>query len=490
MKRLSHRAAIGYGIDLSADHVTIVKGSSARGKVEHAVILDLPRSERGLPLSAPGGTLPGVAQAIAKDAEAGRAAAASCMAVHESFTRWLRTPLSSVNKARKVLPSLLDIQLPFPLETCVYHVLQFRRAAGAKRGPVDALAVAARAQDVAARLELLRESGLDPERLDHEGLALWTQGLREFPIERDAVRVVAFIGHDHSALVFGRGPDFQAAHSVRLGLRDFSPENAAALAPFAQRVRQALRAELPEGGEQAVQWVWAGPGADRPELLDALRAALGELENARFLSPRDPSSFLARALATRAVDAGPLSCNFRTGRLAHPLEGRRERAAEARAVASVLAAGLLLCALNGGWRWFLGYRMNQAQAAASETARRLAQMARIPKGQEVLVAQRAIEERAALTTPFLRAFERPLTSPITEILRVSREKGILLESLSMRADSATLAGSADDWNRCEALAELLREHGYSASVERQDAGTDERVHFTVKSSRPEGGPAR
>jgi Tfp pilus assembly PilM family ATPase len=483
VKGSSHRAATGYGIDLSADHVTVVQVSSVRGKIDHAVILDEPRS-------APGGTLPSVADAIAKDTETGGAAAAACMAVHESFTRWLQTPLVSIAKARKVLPSLLDIQLPFPLETCVYHVLQFRRAAGAKAGAVDALAAAARTQDVTARLESLRQSGLDPERIDHEGLALWSQALREFPVERDALRVVAFIGHDHSSFVFGRGPDFQAAHSVRFGLRDVVSGTADATTQLAQRARQAVRTLLPDSAEQAVQWIWTGPGVERADVLDAIRAALGELGTARFLTPAEPASFLARALAVRAVEADSLSCNFRTGALAHALEGRRALAAEARAATAILAAGLLLCALNGGWQWFLGRRMDQVQLAVNETARSLAKMDRIPKGQEVLVARRAIEDRAAMTLPFLHAFEPPLTSVITDTLRAAREKRITLESLSLRVDSAALTGSAEDWNHCEALAELLRERGYSASVERQDAGNDERVHFAIKSSRTDGGAGR
>jgi hypothetical protein len=482
LKGLPHRSATGYGIDLSAGRVTIVRASCARGRVETTVVLDEP-------LSAPGGTLPSVAAALAKDVERG-AAAAACLPAHESFTRWLQTPLSSLSKARKVLPSLLDIQLPFPLESCVYHFPQCRRVEGAKGGAVDALAVAARTQDVAARLELLRQAGLDPERLDHEGIALWTQSLREMPIERESFRTVACVGEDHVALVFGRGTDFRAAHSVRLGLRDLPAGDAAALAPLVQRVRQAVRAQWPEAGGEAAQWVWAGPGAERPDVLEAVRDALAESGPVTFLSHRDPGSFLARALAVRAATAEPLPCNFRTGDLAHPIEARRRERAAARTALLLLAAGLALGAMNGGWRWLLARRMDRVQAAVGEAARGLAGMSRIPRGQEVLVAQRAIEERAGLTAPFLQAFHPPLASLVGDLLAEAREQGIALETLSIRADSATLGGTAGDWNRCEKLAELLRVRGYSASVDRQDAGSDERVHFTIRSSRPEGGPPR
>lgn len=38
-----------------------------------------------------------------------------CLLQRESFTRWLTVPLAAAAKARRVLPSLLDIELPFSL---------------------------------------------------------------------------------------------------------------------------------------------------------------------------------------------------------------------------------------------------------------------------------------------------------------------------------------------------------------------------------------
>lgn len=479
MKGLSHRSTIGYGIDLSAGRIAIVRAAAGRGRVESSIVLNEP-------FPAAGGTLPSMAGAIGKDAARG-AVVAACLSVPESFARWLQTPLSSVAKARKVLPSLLDIQLPFPLETCVYHFPQVRRAGGAKSGAVDALGVAARTQDIAARLALLRQAGLDPERLDHEGIALWTQSLREMPVERGASRVVAHVGEDHAALVIGRGADFLGAHGIRLGLRDLAAGDADALARFVQRMRQVALAQWPQAGEPAVQWVWTGPGAARTDLLDAVRAALADAGHVLFLSHREPDTFLARALATRAAADEPLACNFRTGEFAHPLATRRRDAAVARTALLLLAAGLLLGAMNGTWRGFLARRTARVQADVNETAQRLAKMSRIPRGQEVLVARRAIEERAGLTVPFLRAFDPSLANLVGDLLEAAREQAVMLDTLSIRADSATVGGAAEDWNRCETLAALLRDRGYSASVERQDAGTDERVHFTIRSSRPEGG---
>ncbi|MDP2989771.1 MAG: hypothetical protein Q8O57_04305, partial [Kiritimatiellota bacterium] len=52
---------------------------------------------------------------------------AGCLAVQESLTLWLNSPLASRAKAETVLPALLDIQLPFPVEDCLYQFVEFRR---------------------------------------------------------------------------------------------------------------------------------------------------------------------------------------------------------------------------------------------------------------------------------------------------------------------------------------------------------------------------
>ncbi|MCX6997673.1 MAG: hypothetical protein NTV49_11445 [Kiritimatiellaeota bacterium] len=99
-----------------------------------------------------------------------------------------------------MLPSLLDVQLPFPLETCLYQFPVVRADAA---GRIRALAVAARRTEIAAQLDRCRALDLDPVVLDHEGLALWTQSLVEIPLAPPALRVVAYLGAFRTALAVG-----------------------------------------------------------------------------------------------------------------------------------------------------------------------------------------------------------------------------------------------------------------------------------------------
>ena len=475
-----------YGIDLSGQRLVVVKTSRSRKGVEHNVVFN-----QAGPLDT------ALRAAIQAGAGTGDALTAAAIPIHESFTRWLQSPLASIEKARKVLPSLLDAQLPFPLETCVYDFVQIRRTAA---GKVDALAVAAREADVSARLDALRATGVDPVILDHEALALWTQSVAEIPLERNAVRVVACLGADHAAIVIGRCPEsglpeFQSAHSVRMDIESLmlspaSPDEAQ-LKPLAARIQQILKVQLPNDTSPTIQWAWAGPRADREDRLRMLSAAIELPGEPKFMTHSDPSSFLARALATRALEDVALRCNLRSGSLIHPLEVQYRNRAKTRSAVAILVAGILLCGMNLGWRGLIAWKRQDLDDRVTALAHELAQTSRIPRGQEVLTAQRAIEQRAGLTAPFAEAFEPSLTVLLSNILRTAQKNRIALDSLSLRADSVSLRGTAGDWDRCGTLVRLLRDGGFTvAEPQRQDAGSDERVHFSIKGTKPKGAPAK
>jgi len=286
-----------YAADAGPEGITFVRAVRGRGRVDwRAVAAGDPSLRRELEAGIP------------------CVAALSC---RESFTRGLEAPFSATQKGAKVLPTLLDIQLPFPLEACVYQFLDLRRTS---QKTTRAVAVCARETDAARRLALLSEVNVDPVVLDQEGLALWTQSLREAPPaagEQDAFRVLVHLRAESAVAVIGRGEEFLGAHSLS---RD-----------IVSHLGRLLRAYGPEaagngagGPEDAAAprtaWFWAGAGADRSAVA-AMQGALAEAWPGRSVIHDDPATFLVRALATRALLPGPLRCNLRTGRLAHPRMG-------------------------------------------------------------------------------------------------------------------------------------------------------------------------
>ncbi len=450
-----------YGIDLSEDAIIIVRGRRAGRRIEYETVYDgrvdpaddawnRARDE----LRRDGGLQVG------------------CLPVRECITRWLATPFASWAKSRKVLPSLLDIQLPFPLETCVYGFPAHRPGAD---GAIQALAVAARAHSVTARADRYQQAGLEPMLLDHEGLALWSRA----PATPGS-RAVCYIGHDRASLVWGGGEQIAGAHHIRFGVAAWRQGGDAAIKEFADRVQRVLQSQSESAGPAGLQWTWTGPGAQDPNLLDRLQKQMSFIPADAFRVTERPAAFLAEALCARAMEPAGAAWNFLTGQLAHPRMLEWDRQRDRRAAGIWIAAGLMLCLLNVAWLFALDAREERIQQRITRLASELTGAPQSARGEDLLlIVRRAMDERQGQVTPFIEAFNPPDTAVLADILRLAGEAGLSYESVSIRPDYVLVQGATDDWNRCDALKSFLESRGYNVTLDRQDAREDERVHFRV-----------
>ncbi|MBI2437401.1 MAG: hypothetical protein HYV36_01105 [Lentisphaerae bacterium] len=463
-----------------------------------------------------------------------------CLAVQDSLTLWLDSSLTSLTKARKVLPTLLDVQLPFPLEECIYQFVEFRRT---PEGTVSALVCAARREAIQACLARYQAQvyhalgvGLDPMLLDHEGLALWTQSLVEWPAVAPSTSLRAMVGgpaepsqhralicleSDHLTLVMGSGTRYSQAHSLQTPAQSASADDLVnrlqlllhagfPARPPAAPVAQPLRAgnathppatlersdcglgsvaDGPAGAE--VQWLFCGARAGETAVVNALHQSLAQSWPGKLMIAKEPALFLARALGERALKRGPLRCNMRQLSLTHPVVRRMvERRARA-AVVSILAAGVALMGFSLASRLLAERRFNRVKA---EIARLAAELAPglpsaspgvvIPYGREVPEVQKAWEKQAPLTKPFLEAFAPSLAVRLAEVIRAGKAAAVRFETLNLRRDSLALTGLAEDWDQCGELEERLKALGYAVKLERQEAVAETEVRFSIKA---EGG---
>ena len=433
-----------YGVDTVGDEMIAVRGVRAGRRVTWSRV-DLgsaaSRSELGR----------------------GRAVVACCLHERESLARWLEAPFPSRAKAARVYPSLLDVHLAFPLEQCVSVFIE----ADTRRGEnARALAGVARDADVGRRLAALSAAGLDPEILDQESLALWTQGLREAPAKADgseAVRVVVYLSGDRATMAMGRGRSFLAAHSMR----QWRAEDAGRF----------LRSQ--QTGEAAeVEWLWAGPGATASAVRECHAQVAGPRPGASQ-AVQEPATFLARALAQRALLPDAWPCNLRTGAHVHPRIVAALRRRSLTTPLLFLVAGLMLCGINGAWRVGVAAREAALQRVIGSLASEVSGLAKVPRGNEVLVVQRALEQDREKFGPFLRAYESPTARALGELLDIAKAGNLDYDSLSLSARTVSVEGSADDWNACEKLSSRLAALGFKVKLDRKDALAEERIHFVL-----------
>lgn len=387
---------------------------------------------------------------------------AACLLQRESFMKWLTVPLPSARKAERVFPSLLDVQLPFSIEDCGYALVMTRPTAD--HAGTRGLLVGARNGDIEKRLGELQAAGVNPHVLDQESLALWSQGLQEWPAE-PFVRILVYLGTNRTTLVIGQGEEILGAHS----LRQADPD----------QIFRLLKSTFPTP-PAASQWMWTGPLAADPGTVQTLQTALAARWPGPMKVARDPITFLARALAVRASDPSSSRCNLRGGSFTHPLFARRQGQRPYRAAAALLCAALVLCAVNLAWQITLQHRLTRAQDRIRALAVDIAGSPRlVPRGQEILISQRTLATQTRLMAPFLAA-EQPLAETLRTVLTIGREEGLAIETLTLNGPTVVLHGLVPKWSQCERAVMRLKQHGTNVKAERKDAPSgEERLAFVI-----------
>jgi len=406
-----------------------------------------------------------------EQAVASGAAVAVALSPNESLTSWIEAPFSSPSKARKVFPTLLDIKLPFALEDCVY---EFVGAAGSdSASKVQALAVAARVADVREKLAGLGEPGIDPHVLDQEGLALWTQSLREHPgLPGDVAlpRVVVCLREDRHTLAIGRGDRFLSAHSVRGN--DPAGMERLLRARLGAVVGENASDDGTEDKSRRVQWVWCGSGAEDSSGMNSLKQQLEDRWPGPSTVHADPSTFVARALATRALLPGLYQCNLRKDVLAH--SGTRARLARRsfREAFVLLLSGLLLCGVNTVWNVAVAHRARQLGKEFNFRVDELLgyHLPAAKGAQAMTVVRRSISEKAALMQPFVDALEPSLLSNVAEVLGVAATHNLRLKYFSIGYDRVNVMGTGAAGEGSIALHKALRSAGYDAELDEKVTG--------------------
>jgi hypothetical protein len=420
-------------------------------------------------------------RAVEQGAGSAAVPVAAALPACAGFVRRLTAPLDSPAKALRVLPSLLDIELPFPLESCAHGFIDCAKAPG---GGVEALALAARTEDVTAHLERLRAQGVDPLLLTHEAVALWGQAADEHPLAREQVRLVAYLGADRISLAAGTGRGLDAATGLRQGLRELFADAAppAARQVIAQRLApwwRAQQARLGGGGHV----IWCGPGATDAQRVREVSALLFGGEPPKSVPVKEPEYLLPRGLAARLLAHPAGEGNLRSGALAHPGAERASRQRDARRLAALAASALLLAGLSAGWRVLLDHEKNRWQQRLVAEAATLAGTDRLPPGQERLAAQRAMDEQAAGWAAFRQSLEPGADATLARVLASAGRPGLSLQVLTLRPASLLIHGAAMEWSDGEYLERALTADGWRVKLERRDAGADERVHFTLQGER-------
>ncbi|MBA4387189.1 MAG: hypothetical protein C0404_04350 [Verrucomicrobia bacterium] len=444
------------GIDLQSDGPVVVAGERSGGRVATKVVTQ-------------------------SDARASSAAdgipVVGCLTARDSVTRWIEAPFMNRGKAEKVFPTLLDVELPFPLEECSYLFLD---TSAAENGKTRALAVVARNESIMNRIDEIGRLGLDPVALDHEGLALWTQSLKELPPETNRERsgmAVLLMCRDRWTLAAGKGMRYLNSHNVKPG--DYGQVRRLLLAAFPRAA--GMEASAGSAGDDAsIHWRLAGSMASDKAAVSEFRSEMAGKTGCEVAVHAEPASFLARALVTRALEGGALRCNMRTGDLMHPSIAARSQGRMMMAGVLALLAGIILCC-GSLYAMLTAGRAELASkdAFSAVVGRAGVQIGNAQGEQAISLVRNSVAARLDASRPFMNAFEPSLLEHLSAIAGVASGKGMNLDSIVISRGRIQLSGKTKNWNSCEDLVGYLQKNGYRVKLDRKESLADELVAFTI-----------
>lgn len=456
--------SIAYGIDYAGFDCTVVR-AKRRGRsiaFETLVAAKNPSDPSAATIIA----------AIAAEQQKGLAIVASATPTQDSVIRLLLSPFPSVAKARSVLPSMLDVQLPFPLEQCASHFIIAPQPRGEN---IRATAVAIPVERLGECMENHRLAGFDPDIFDAEAIALWRYARQHITPDATRSRVVVYMGHERTVVVYGRAGEPSASFGARTGWRDET--DPASLDKLTVRIRQFLAGAMGTSGDAEPEFIVCGPRARHG--ATSLMARLEVPEN-RHRLVENAESWYARALAAAALHPDPWSVNLRTGSLAHPNQQRRSRQADRGRHFVLRLAAVLLIAVCLGSSAVIRRQHTAMQQQVQAATRELTGASVIPRGQELFVAEQFVTSSAERYKAYHQWLEPTAYPLFARLLSSAHQNKQQLETLSVRADAILARGSGIDWNDPDRLAQPMQQEGWSVEIERKEAGHDERVHYTVR----------
>ncbi len=421
-----------YGIDISGNRVFLVRAVLNNGSVRYT------RAEAG--------------DAVVIEALGQRGLAAAALNGRECFARWLDLPAVTSRNALKVLPTVLDLQIPFPVEDCLFT---FPVIDDIGTGKSRAMAVAIRKSDIETGIKRYNDKGFDPAILDHEGLSLWTQSLSELPASASTLRVVVYIGLDRWVAVLGTGSKYISSHYAKPG--DVDMFHRIVLSGL-----DAVKSDRPDAAiaSSKVMWCFSGPGASDQSAIEKI---LTLFDAAAFMAVKihaEPESFLARSVARRALVDDGLPCNMRINSYAHAAMVRRKESRVLRSAMVVALSGLLLIGVSISALWRMQSQLNMLDSRFRAKVGEVAgAKVKGQKGEQAIaIAQRVLAAREYEQRPFMS--ECHVAQCANEIVASCVSGQTTVESLSLSDDQASLSGVAAGKQSVEELDSILKNHGF------------------------------
>ena len=360
-----------------------------------------------------------------------------CAPLRSVVTEFLTPPPMPRSRQEKILPSLLDVKLPFPADKA--------RSVFSFTDDGHVVAETVRDSDMDEILEKCGELGMNPEAVVPPVSAFWEQAGREAPEWASAARrILCVAGEVSSLIIFGDSS----------GIRSCSV--------FGSSSGEApRRARLSAGGglDGAAVFLSGARSAEAERDFTASRTG------AKVMCAASPEFFGARAAAYAACPGS----NLRTGPYVHPVVVKRRCNAVLRASAALFMSGVLMTASGMAYMMKARSLRNESSSQLSLMLDTVAGYRVTSKGERALQdARSSFAERAELSVRNA-AFSLVSSKFLPDCLDLCASHGIRLEHMDLSLDGLSVSGVAPDRESLEEFVSGVNASGMSAAISDEPA---------------------
>lgn len=388
------------------------------------------------------------------------------------FHKFLSVPFRDRRRIEKVLPSELEAHLPLNLEEIVFDFALLGRS----RTDGRVFVAGSKRQHVKGVIDLLKEEGLDPTRVQSSLVALG-QVLEFGRAESPGRRGFIHLGEDHSSMGVMEGGVIGIGHSVWMG-----PNGAGAPAALIRNLRQFLSHDAAASTAPIDRFFVSGD----PDRGDVLREPLMEelgiriepmsfvqaasaAEAARIPAREQQRAVVALGCALSALDTAPWArLNLRRGEMEYHRSATAWRSQWK--IPIVLAAVLVgVLAVDGLTRFVMraGRAGRIREQVRAEYVQLVPDAASVPAGKE-LVDFRSRLKAMETEASFLRgggSSGPTALDVLTEISRLLPEEGdaaaeagggkAVVHAMKIEEEKGSLEGRADSFSDAERVQQAL-----------------------------------
>lgn len=369
----------------------------------------------------------------------------------------LKTPALPTSKLYKILPGLLDVQIPLPIAECATAFVHYDTAY---------MAYAIRKTDLQNLIEKLSAHSCNPARIVPGAHAAWMLSQAEQPPVKDGEARALFIATPRQTMLLtGHGNTFER-QSV-----------------FKTSGEEPLRRLKLAFGGLPQQLVCIVAGSAHATISAALAPA--ESSALTVTGVRSPDFFLARALASDSTFTGTAAdADLRQSVFPHAAMTRRQQRPVTTLTVALAACALILATIAL-------IKVSTAKRIEAQTRSTLQNKLDTLAGYPIRTqGERALQDaRAALPLTMDKAIlhyiNDPLPNELASIAALCKQQEISLQHLSLTAEGLKASASAKNENAVDRFVKALQASGITTTrTEPPKPAGDAGVTFFILPAQP------